>query len=240
MDKKKLFPARETGIMLAADVPELDDLTRLVELAVDVPGVVAVKVGFSLALRYGLGSVVNAVRGVSSLAVIYDHQKAATDIPAMGDPFAALCQEAGVDGVILFPQAGPKTLESFVSAAFDYDLVPIVGVVMTHPAYLQSEGGYVSDDAPDSIYRTAIGLGVEDFVLPGNKTDFVARFASHLNQAGKPATILMPGIGSQGGDVVSALQAAAPHRRFAIVGSAIYKASDPQAAMRTLAKEAGL
>ena len=237
MSENRLFPSRETGILLAADVADTADLRRLAELADDIPEVAGVKVGFSLALRYGLGPVVKAVRDVSDLAVIYDHQKAATDIPAMGAPFAAVCREAGADGVIFFPQAGPRTLEGFVSAAFDHGLVPIVGLVMTHPAYLQSEGGFVSDDAPDSICRIAVELGVEHFVLPGNKTDLVTRFASGPLNTLKTATIMMPGIGSQGGSITSAFQAAAPHRRFAIVGSAIYRATDPRAAMKALAEE---
>ena len=238
MSEERLFQSRHCGIVLAADVAGIPDLRRLAELAAEVPEVVGVKIGFSLALRHGLGSVVKAVRDVSGVAVIYDHQKAATDIPAMGPPFAAVCQEAGVQGVIFFPHSGPRTLEGFVSGAFDRGLTPIVGLVMTHPAYLQSEGGYILDDAPDSICKVAIDLGVKDFVLPGNKTDMVARFAAGPLEAVKPATIMMPGIGSQGGSVSSAFEAAAPHRRFAIVGSAVYKARDRGAALRALAEEA--
>jgi len=238
MSEDLLFGSRDAGIVLAADVASIPDLRRLAELSVDVPEVVGVKVGFSLALRHGLGSVVAAVRDVSKVAVIYDHQKAATDIPAMGSPFAAVCQEAGVEGVIFFPHSGPKTLEGFVSGAFDHGLKPIVGLVMTHPAYLESEGGYIVDHAPDSICSVAIDLGVKDFVLPGNKTDIVARFAEGPLKATRRATIMMPGIGSQGGSISSAFRAAAPHRRFAIIGSAVYKARDPQAALRALAEEA--
>ena len=227
----------ERGIILAADVAETSELRRLAELAAAVPEVVAVKVGFSLALRHGLPSVVKAVRDVSRLPVIYDHQKAATDIPEMGKPFAAVCRDSGVDAVIFFPHSGPRTLEAFVTAAVNQQLVPIVGLVMTHPAYLQSEGGFISDAAPDLICRIAVDRGVRDFVLPGTKTDLVARFSSGPLSAVAPVRIMMPGIGTQGGSISSAFSAASPHHRFAIVGSTIYKAPDPQAAMKTLATE---
>ena len=236
MIARTLFQA-ERGIILAADVAEISELRRLAQLAAAVPQVVAVKVGFSLALRYGLGPVVKAVRDVSVLTVIYDHQKAATDIPEMGKPFAAVCRDSGVDGVIFFPHAGPRTLEAFVSAAIDQQLAPIVGLVMTHPAYLQSEGGFISDAAPDLICRIAVDRGVRDFVLPGTKIDLVARFASGPLSAVAPVRIMMPGIGTQGGSILSAFSAASPHHRFAIVGSTIYKAPDPQAAMESLATE---
>lgn len=132
------------GIIIAADVATIAELQRLVALAGDVREVVAVKVGFSLALRFGLPSVVDAVKSVRSLPVVYDHQKAATDIPAMGRPFAAACAEAGANGVILFPHSGPRTLEAFIGGALEYELTPAVGLVMTHPGYLQSDGGYIS------------------------------------------------------------------------------------------------
>lgn len=227
----------ERGIILAADVDSLADLRELVEMSAAVPEVVAIKVGFSLALRVGLPQTVATIRAVSGLPVIYDHQKAATDIPAMGEPFTSVCEEAGVRGLIFFPEAGPKTLEGFVAAALRRSLVPIVGLVMTHAAYLQSEGGYIVDGAPESMCSLALKMGVREFVLPGTKTDLVARFANGLLDAVKPATIMMPGIGSQGGAISSAFRAAAGHRPYAIVGSAVYKASDAQGALRGFAAE---
>jgi orotidine-5'-phosphate decarboxylase len=139
--------------------------------------------------------------------------------------------------VIFFAQAGPRTLEGFVTAAFDADLMPIVGLVMTHDAYLASEGGYIVDEAPQRMAETAIGLGVTDFVLPGTKPEIVQRFAAGSLSGVKGASIMMPGIGSQGGSLGTAFQAARPHRRFAIIGSAIYGAKDPRAALESFIRE---
>jgi orotidine-5'-phosphate decarboxylase len=227
----------EKGIILAADVSDLDDLSRLVRTCAGFSEIAAIKVGFTLALKYGLSAVVTAINAVSSLAVIYDHQKAGTDIPQMGKPFAEVCRDAGVKAVIFFPQAGPKTLEGFVSAAFDAGMTPIVGLVMTHAAYLKSEGGYIVDEAPELMAKAAVELGVKDFVLPGTKPEIVKRFASGLLSNVKTASIMMPGIGSQGGSLKSAFRAALPHRRFAIIGSAIYAAKEPRLALENFVQE---
>jgi orotidine-5'-phosphate decarboxylase len=224
------------GIILAADVDDLGKLRELVDQISGIPEIVAIKLGFSIGLRFGLPNVVKAVRKISALPLIYDHQKAGTDIPQMGAPFAALCREAGIDGVIFFPQAGPKTLEGFVSGAIAENLIPIVGLVMSHPAYLQSEGGYIVNDAPNRMAEKALELGVTNFVLPGTKPKVVESFAK--GALGKiKATIMMPGIGPQGGSLSVACQAATPHRCFPIIGSAIYEANDPKTAANALAAE---
>ena len=231
------------GIIIAADVATLSDLRALVTMAATAPDVVAIKIGFTLALRHGLPAAVNVVNEVPHcmgrlpLPVIYDHQKAGTDIPQMGKPFCEACREAGAQAVIFFPQAGPKTLEGFVRAALECELVPVVGLVMSHAAYLQSEGGYITDDAPDSICRTAVSLGVTNYVLPATKPDLVTRFAKGPLNALKPATIMMPGIGSQEGSLSRAFEAAGDHRRFAIIGSAIYASSDPKAALDAFSRQ---
>ncbi len=231
------FLKKSKGIIVAADVSTIADLGQLAGISSQVPEVVAIKVGFSLALRYGLPSVVSSVNEVCTLPVIYDHQKAATDIPAMGKPFAKICHESGVQGVIFFPQAGPKTLEAFVSSAFDLGLVPIVGLAMTHEAYLQSEGGYIDDNAPELICKIAIANGVRNFVLPGTKPDITKNFSKNFLTPIQPAIIMMPGIGSQGGSIDHAFEAAKGHYPFAIIGSAIYNAPDPQKALEKFATE---
>jgi len=224
------------AIAIAADVSSLGDLDVLVSAAADCPDVCALKVGFSLVLRHGLPAVVSAVKRNSTLPVIYDHQKAGTDIPQMGGPFADACREAGADAVIIFPQSGPRTLEAFVSAAFKCELVPIVGIMMTHPGYLAEDGGFLIDNAPISICEKALALGVTEFVLPGTKPDVVRQFAAGALRSIR-ATIWMPGIGSQGGALRPALDSAAPHIAVGIIGSAIYDSPDPRAALHAFARE---
>jgi len=234
---KEHFLKAPVGIIVAADVPTLEQLRSLADICSKIEQIVAIKVGFVLSLKYGLPAVVSAIKNVCDLPVIYDHQKAATDIPAMGKPFAQICRDAGVNGVIFFPHAGPQTLRAFVSAAMDCELMPIVGLVMTHEAYLHSEGGFISDDAPEKICNIGIEMGVKSFVLPGTKPDYISQLSKSFLKPIKPATIMMPGIGTQGGSILRAFEAAKGHRPYAIVGSAIYKASDPKMAAQELAME---
>lgn len=237
MSEKGYFLSAQCGIVIAADVTSLDELRKLIALARQVPEVCAVKVGFSLAIRHSLPTVVRAIKDESDFPIIYDHQKAATDIPQMGAPFAEACQASGVESVILFPHAGPQTLEKFVAAAFTSSLVPIVGLVMTHEVYLESEGGYIVDRAPELICESAIKVGVSHFVLPGTKTELIRSFSQDALASIRPTTILMPGIGSQGGTISAAFNAAKGHRPFAIIGSAIYDATDPKSALERFAEE---
>ena len=158
-------------------------------------------------------------------------------IPATGKPFAEVCADAGVESVIFFPLAGPKTLDSFVKAAGDCKLTPIVGLVMTHAAYLESEGGFIANDSPKRICKQALELGVENFVMPGNRLDTLQNLNHQLRSQSKIVGIMMPGIGTQGGSISAAFAATAGHRRYAIIGSSIYEAIDPKIALGQFAEE---
>jgi len=232
-----LLTSRRSGLVLAADVETLGELRSLGELAAGCQDVVAVKIGVSLALRYGLPKVVGALRDVCQLPAIYDHQKAGTDIPRTGEVLAKACSEAGIHSLIIFPQAGPKTLDAFVSASLKAGLQPMVGLVMTHPGYLVSEGGYISDAAPDAMCRAALSLGVRAFILPGTKPEIVRSFAGGVFAGLSDIEILMPGIGAQGGLIRSAMEAASPHRGFPIIGSAIYDSTTPEQVLRQFAEQ---
>ena len=224
--------AKSHGIILALDVPTLDEAKSLAKLSLEFNEIVGYKIGFILGLRYGLKKVTAVLKDVNPLPVIYDHQKAGTDIPQMGEPFASSCKEANIDGVIIFPQAGPNTLDSFVSSIFKHEMTPIVGGVMTHSGYSVSEGGYIIDDAPKNIFQASIDAGVTHFVLPGNKTELIREYNSILNQK-HGTSVMMPGIGSQGGDLKTAFSACAGLNPYAIIGSAIYKSDNPSAATET-------
>lgn len=175
------------------------DFVKLVEATHSLPGISAYKVGFRLGLEVGLKQVVAAVRQFSQKPVIYDHQKAASDIPDTADLFMQVCAEAGIDCVILFPTTGPVVLKQWVEAAQRFKLRPMVGGLMTHPSYLVSEGGFIHDDAASLIYMQAAELGVVDFVLPATKPDFAWSMHAALASRGYQPSFYSPGIGTQGG-----------------------------------------
>lgn len=224
---------RDGGIVVAADVDSVDKLNVLVDIASSFTRIVGIKIGISLALRFGLAQVVKLIRQSRKvLHLTYDHQKAGTDIPAMGPVFAKTCRDAGVDAFIIFPHSGPETLKAFVTASLQHDIEPIVGLVMTHPAFLQSDGGFISESAPERICKDSIALGVSSFVLPGNKPRTLEFFCNGALKPVQPARIYMPGIGTQGGEISSALNSIGSHIPYPIVGSAIYNSEKPKAVAR--------
>lgn len=229
------------GIVVACDVPSLRDLDLLVEATGSVRAVTGFKVGFTLVLRHGMPHVIERIRAHTDKPIIYDHQKAGTDIPQMGVPFAEVCAESHVDGVILFPHAGPATLEAWTEALQRFQLTPIVGAVMTHPHFLAGEGGFILDNAHQAVYRKSLEHGVVHFVLPATKPEQAAALGDAARQAGvRQFVVLSPGVGRQKADVQ------AVHRLFKgfnwspIVGSAIYDSDNPAAQAVQIASDLGL
>lgn len=215
---------RERSIIPACDVP-LDLYERIVRDTADVDGVGAYKVGFELGLNYGLPRVVELTRKYNGKPIIYDHQKAGTDIPDTGKNFARTMKNARVDAVIFFPQSGPETEKAWIKAAFEQDLGVIIGGLMTHSKYVRSEGGYLADEATMEIYINAAELGVSDFVVPGNRPNDIRRIRETLEQRGVSPTFYAPGFVAQGGSISEATKVAG-NSWHAIVGRGIYEAKD--------------
>lgn len=215
----------DKSIIPACDVTTLEKLKKIVEKTHDIEGVGAYKVGLSLALRYGLPQIVKIVRKITDLPIIYDHQKAGTDIPEMGEVFAEVCKEAGIDAVIIFPQAGPETERAWVTAARGRGLGVIVGGEMTHQKYKISEGGYIVDDALKDIYINAMKLGVKDFVIPGNRIDRIKFYVDLFKRHEIRPVFYSPGLITQGGEITGAGRAAGDNWH-AIVGRALYNSED--------------
>jgi orotidine-5'-phosphate decarboxylase len=226
------------GILIALDMESFDDMRRVVEATTRIEGIVGYKVGLTAALRLGLGGAVRHLRAVTELPLVYDHQKAGPDVPEMATKFASTCKEAGVDGLILFPIAGPRAVVEFAGNAYKQRLMPIVGGDLPFPDYNASGGGYVIDDALDRIFRKAIEIGVDHFVIPGNTPDKVRHHARWLVQKLEQPTLFVPGIGPLGGSIPATFAAAPGCRVYAVVGRAISAAANPAKAARELAAEA--
>jgi len=226
---------RQRSIIPACDVP-LEVYEEIVKGTADVDGIGAYKVGFFLGLNYGLPKVVEVTRKYTDKPIIYDHQKAGTDIPDMGKKFMDVCKKAGVDAVILFPQSGPETEKAWIESALEKGLGVIVGGLMTHPKYVRSEGGYLADEAVIEMYLNAAELGVTDFVVPGNRPDDIRRIRETLEERGISPTFYAPGFVAQGGEISDAARVAG-NSWHAIVGRGIYKAKDKkQAALELTSK----
>ena len=226
------------GVIVACDVSTLSDFTELVDRTNHIEGIVGYKVGAMLGLTYGLSTLVKTVKDRCSLPVVYDHQKAGTDVPFMATNFARVCTTAGISSFIIFPQAGPESEKAFISAVMDADMVPMIGGEMTHPAYLEREGGFIRNDAPLEMYRVGAECEVEYFIVPGNREKSLHHYHALLSGMIDRPRFCMPGIGRQGGHIITAFKALKGASAYAIVGSTIYKSEEIEKAARRLCKEA--
>lgn len=213
----------ERSIIPACDVPNLEALEKLVRETCSVKGVGGYKIGFEVVIPFGMKKVVETIRHHTNLTIIYDHQKAGTDIPDTGEKFMKACK--GVDAVILFPQAGPETERKWIEAAKNEGLGVIIGGEMTHPKYLENDGGFILNSAPKMIYEIAASLGVRDFVVPGNKPERILEYKKMLESRGIKPVFYSPGMITQGGDISEAARAAGENWH-AIIGRALYQSED--------------
>ena len=220
------------SIIPSCDVDSLERLQKLVKLTCSVKGVGAYKIGFELVIPFGMEKVVKTIRKLSDLPIIYDHQKAGTDIPDMGDKFMKACK--GVNALILFPQAGPETEVAWIKAAQQNKMNVIIGGEMTHQAYLKSAGGFLNDDAPKRIYEIAASMGVSDFVVPGNKPDKVMEYKKIIEAKIRNLVFYSPGLITQGGSISDLAQKL--DSWHAIIGRAIYESKDMKKAAEDMAK----
>lgn len=237
MQRPELLIPRDKSVIPAADV-EAEKFAELIEKTCLVEGIGGYKVGLALALEKGLPWVVGNVKEFTDLPVIYDHQKGGTDIPDMGTTFAKVCKKAGVDAIILFPFGGAKTERDWIKASQDAGLTVLVGGHMTQPEFLASEDGFIADQAPDRIYRIAAESGVRDFVVPGNKVEYVQHYRELLEGilGQNTFTLYAPGFITQKGEI-SEFAKVAGDRWHAIVGSAVYKAVDITAAAKQMTSQ---
>lgn len=220
--------------MPACDVDSLEKLKRLVKNTCDVEGIGAYKIGLELVIPFGMKKIIETIKSISDLPVIYDHQKAATDIPELGGKFVKACK--GADAVILFPQAGPVTEEGWINAALKEKMNIIVGGEMTHKGYLESDDGFIKNNAPKRIYEIAAKLGVRDFVVPGNKPEKIKAYKEFLESLGVTPVFYSPGLITQGGEITESAKAAGPYWH-AIVGRALYNAKDINKAAKEIVRE---
>lgn len=231
---RSIIPACDAGF---------EDVKEIFRQTADVDMVGAYKVGVSL-LDVGLKAVVDAAREYTDKPVIYDHQKAGTDIhKSTPDKFMDAMVRSGIRAVILFPQAGPVTQYEWTKAAQERGLGVIVGGEMTHPRYLdddRSDGrydevfeelgmkvprGYLRASAPDEMYELAARMNVTDFVVPGNKPERIMHYRQLVEGLGVVPVFYSPGLVAQGGKISEGAKAAG-QCFHAIVGRGITEADN--------------
>lgn len=236
-DEMRRLIKHDRSIIPACDVKTTQDFRRLIAETHNVEGIGAYKIGSILTMRYGLPALIQIAREFTDLPVIYDHQKAMTDIDVLGKDFVTVVKESGASALIGFPQSGPATEEAWIQACKEVGLEVIVGGEMTHPKYKRSEGGYIADESLDEMYLLAARLEVSNFVVPGNRADRILHYRSILKPIiGESAVFYAPGFIAQGG-IITDVAKAAGDSWHAIVGRAIYLAKDIHRAAKEMTSQ---
>ncbi|MCK4635058.1 MAG: orotidine 5'-phosphate decarboxylase [Candidatus Aenigmarchaeota archaeon] len=244
----------ERSVIPACDVP-FDKFEEIVEATADVEKICAYKVGFTLGYLESLPKVTKLVRDKTDKIVIFDHQKAATDITFTAKQFMDVMEKAEVDAVILDPQSGPAVQYDWTKEAQSRNLGVIIVTEMTHPRYLDGDFRQLTNKKGElvrdytKIFKEELGIdrdipgyqrkgsvrdkieiaarmGIQDYVMPGNKPDKIKLFKEWLAEFGvKDPGVYSPGLIRQGGNINEGAEAAG-NRFHGIVGTAIYTAEN--------------
>jgi orotidine-5'-phosphate decarboxylase len=77
---------------------------------------------------------------------------------------------------------------------------------MTHPQFTRLEGGSLAEAALGKIINLAIDLGVENFIVPGNKAEKVIKWRRYIEIAKGAGhyALAAPGFVDQGGSITEA------------------------------------
>lgn len=221
-------PQPEIGIVPALDLDSIEDLRKVVGETSNVEGIVEYKLGLQAILHIGLFKAVEVVRELTDLPIIYDHQKAGADMPDSAAGFVKICAQTDIDGLILFPVAGPTAVNEFVGHTLAAGLQPVVGGHIPVADYDINGGGYIDNDALERIMVKANENGASRFVLPANDPSRIKRLSEWLlREVSRPA-LYLTGIGPLGGTITESFKASKgmPVRR-AVIGRRICNAAEP-------------
>ncbi len=207
---------RESGIMLALDVPDRDTAFRLLDrIAGEID---VIKFNYPLVLREGM-EIITRIRETYRKPILADFKIA--DVPVTNNRIIDLCREAGADGVMVQGFIGIDAIQSAIEAAGNLKI--FVVTQLTNPGGLDFTGRFTEDFA-----RLARMLGAAGVQAPGNRPEVVRKIREIV---GGEMMIACCGIGVQGGKFGEAIAAGGD---FEIIGRAIYRSDDPLQAVREI------
>lgn len=208
----------KSRLIIALDVTDRDEALAIAEKlggAVD-----AIKVNYPLVLASGL----NILGDIKKYANVIADFKVA-DIPNTN---ALICREtfeAGADAIICQGFVGQDSVVACMDVARKYGREVYVVTEMSHPGALD----FLQPHALELV-DLAKRAGASGIIAPATRPE---RLREIRRRAGT-MKILSPGVGAQGGDARTAIEAGAD---FVIVGRSIYNAKDPYGAAQEFIKQ---
>ena len=196
-------------VILAADILDLNKLTKLLELAIQ-----GVKIGPTLALAYGLVKITDLIDETNpSLSVIYDGYRLDHDSIKL---FIEIIRITGIDEIILFPLSELKTLEEALKYCEEYKVKPWIGL-SNEEDFFNSTFNFVNAEFPE----------FNNFVIPCARSYLLDRILD-------PCEVLITGISQESKDISAInrlclrINTEGSINVNVVLGSALYEASDPQ------------
>lgn len=195
---------RERSLILDSDV-DFGSHERIARDTSNLDCVGGYRVGPKLGLGYGLPKLVELTRKYSNKPIVYEQSGIDTEL---GEEFIRTLKGAGVNAVILFPQADLEAEKAWIEAALDEDLGVIVGGLIPHHKCLQSEGGYLGDGAIMKTYFNAADSKVKDFLVPANNPGVIKELRGNLESRGIEPVFYSRGFVAQDGSITDSAKAA--------------------------------
>ncbi|TAL47191.1 hypothetical protein EPN87_03460 [archaeon] len=240
-----LFPNKRTGIIPALDISLVYDNPRfehVVTSTADIPGVIGYKLSGLYSIRRGLEETVSTLtNAIDSLnknlsrrhKKILDYQKLGGD---GGTFMKGMIKDIYdlVDGIIIFPWAGPLGQKAVVEEIRKNNKVPIAGGKVTFIGAPESEGGHIPESAITRMYLNSILLDVPNFVLPASRPEDCQQYKSVLGKMAKEADLNLSfyptGLGKdqQGGDLIKTYDILHPINTYFILGREVAESPNPR------------
>jgi len=210
-DRIKSFQ-KKSPIIFAADLLDFNRINSILNCIIKYIG--GVKIGLPLLLSFGLNNIGKIIEKYRSQTVFIADLKLA-DIGFINRVNSEILFKGGFDAVIVHAFIGRDGLLPIVDLAEKMGRGVFTVCAMSHKG-----GEEFLNKNYERLLEISITSRVDGLILPATYT----RYIKYARKMDKRILILSPGIGFQGADIGSALDAGAD---FEIIGRTIYLSRDP-------------
>ncbi|KJE49107.1 orotidine 5-phosphate decarboxylase [Acidiplasma aeolicum] len=204
----------DSKIIFALDVYDRDTGIELAKNLAD--QVFAIKVNWPIILENGI-KIISELSKYSK--IICDFKLA--DVENTDKLITEKVAQYGAWGIISHAFTGIKSLRAVVKSAGQMKVFSVVSM---------SQESYI-DNVYDKLVDDSLKAGVFGLVAPANRPDRLKK----IRDISGDIKIIAPGVGAQGGNIISAIMAGAD---YIIIGRSIYDSPDPIGAIKKFNDEA--
>ncbi|HEY4482041.1 MAG TPA: orotidine-5'-phosphate decarboxylase [Candidatus Brocadiaceae bacterium] len=201
----------QKGIIFAADIEEKQSLLNIIQKIS--PYIKAIKLG-NVALYKNGWSMIKEIKEFTDRPIIVDLKL--MDIPEIAQRLTISAINAGADGMMVCGITGEETICDCLSIIKHVDKMLFIFTQFTH------DTGLISDEMANEYIDLAIKLTCDGIQVPGTRLE---RITEAREKVGNRLMVISCGIGAQGPQYGSAIQAGADYE---IIGRQIYNSKKPE------------